>query len=53
MLLIITRETVLWQTSSEYQDRPNYHPNSFDNIQPDSSYKNFEYELEQQSCCQF
>jgi catalase len=32
--------------SSEYQDKPNYHPNSFDDIKPDPSYKNFEYELD-------
>ncbi|GAA5099496.1 catalase [Chryseobacterium ginsengisoli] len=32
--------------SSHYQDKPNYHPNSFDEIKPDSSYKNFEYELD-------
>ncbi|MEG2078662.1 catalase [Chryseobacterium piscicola] len=32
--------------SSHYQDKPNYHPNSFDDITPDSAYKNFEYELD-------
>jgi len=32
--------------SSHYQDRPNYFPNSFDDSKPDSSYKNFEYELD-------
>ncbi|KQR95019.1 catalase [Chryseobacterium sp. Leaf180] len=32
--------------SSIYQDKPNYFPNSFDNIQPDAAYKNFEYELD-------
>ncbi|WP_027386990.1 catalase [Chryseobacterium gregarium] len=32
--------------SSHYQDKPNYHPNSFDDIKPDPSYKNFEYELD-------
>lgn len=32
--------------SSHYQDKPNYFPNSFDDIKPDSSYKNFEYELD-------
>ncbi len=32
--------------SSTYGDQPNYHPNSFDNITPDASYKSFEYDLE-------
>ena len=32
--------------SSHYQDKPNYFPNSFDDIKPDSSYKSFEYELD-------
>ena len=32
--------------SSHYQDKPNYHPNSFDDIKADSSYKNYEYELD-------
>lgn len=32
--------------SSHYQDKPNYFPNSFDDSKPDSSYKNFEYELD-------
>lgn len=32
--------------SSHYQDKPNYHPNSFDEIKPDPSYKNHEYELD-------
>ncbi|KQM63097.1 catalase [Chryseobacterium sp. Leaf201] len=32
--------------SSHYQDKPNYHPNSFDDITPDPSYKSFEYELD-------
>lgn len=32
--------------SSRYQDKPNYHPNSFDQIVADESYKNFEYDLE-------
>lgn len=32
--------------SSHYQDKPNYYPNSFDDIKPDASYKNFEYELD-------
>ncbi|WP_210148298.1 catalase [Chryseobacterium scophthalmum] len=39
--------------SSEYQDKPNYHPNSFDDIQPDSSYKNFEYELDSNHVANF
>ncbi|MFS4431231.1 catalase [Chryseobacterium sp. S90] len=32
--------------SSYYQDKPNYHPNSFDDIKADSDYKGFEYELD-------
>lgn len=32
--------------SSTYQDAPNYFPNSFDNIKPDSAYKNYDYELD-------
>lgn len=32
--------------SSQYQDKPNYHPNSFDDIRPDPAYKSFEYELD-------
>lgn len=32
--------------SSGYQDKPNYHPNSFDDIKPDPAYKNYEYELD-------
>jgi catalase len=32
--------------SSYYQDKPNYHPNSFDDIKADSDYKSFEYELD-------
>ncbi len=32
--------------SSQYQDKPNYYPNSFDDITPDASYKNYEYELD-------
>ncbi|WP_336963714.1 catalase [Chryseobacterium contaminans] len=32
--------------SSHYQDKPNYYPNSFDDITPDASYKNYEYELD-------
>lgn len=32
--------------AKNYGDAANYHPNSFDNIVPDSTYKNFEYELD-------
>lgn len=32
--------------AKNYGDAPNYHPNSFDDIVPDSTYKNFEYELD-------
>ena len=26
--------------AKDYEDAPNYHPNSFDDIKPDASYKN-------------
>ena len=39
--------------SSHYQDKPNYYPNSFDDIRPDSSYKNFEYELDSNHVANF
>lgn len=32
--------------SKNYEDAPNYHPNSFDEIIPDSKYKNYEYDLD-------
>lgn len=32
--------------SKSYEDKPNYYPNSFDDISVDPSYKNFEYELD-------
>ncbi|QIG89824.1 catalase [Chryseobacterium sp. POL2] len=32
--------------SSQYQDKPNYYPNSFDNIKPDPAYRSFEYDLD-------
>jgi len=32
--------------SSGYQDKPNYYPNSFDDIKPDPAYKSYEYELD-------
>ena len=31
---------------SNYGDKPNYYPNSFSDIEPDSSYKAFEYDLD-------
>lgn len=39
--------------SSYYQDKPNYHPNSFDDIQPDESYKNFEHDLDSNRVAHF
>jgi len=39
--------------SSIYQDKPNYYPNSFDDIKPDSSYRNFEYELDSNQVANF
>lgn len=32
--------------SKDYEDAPNYYPNSFDNIKPDASYKKFEEDLD-------
>ena len=32
--------------SSGYKDNPNYYPNSFDEVKPDTDYKNFEYDLD-------
>ncbi len=32
--------------ASNYKDSPNYYPNSFDDIKPDSSYKAHEYHLD-------
>ncbi|WP_374330722.1 catalase [Soonwooa sp.] len=39
--------------SSSYKDRPNYYPNSFDNVNPDAAYKNFEYELDSNHVANF
>ncbi len=39
--------------SSSYKDRPNYYPNSFDNVNPDAAYKNFEYELDNNHVANF
>ncbi len=39
--------------SSSYKDRPNYYPNSFDTVNPDSAYKNFEYELDNNHVANF
>jgi catalase len=43
--LIIIRDGFM-ADSSHYQDKPNYYPNSFDDIKPDPAYKSFEYELD-------
>ena len=32
--------------AKDYQDAPNYFPNSFDAIKPDVNYKNFDYDLD-------
>ena len=32
--------------AKDYEDAPNYHPNSFDDIKPDASYKKFAEELD-------
>ncbi len=39
--------------SVSYGDSPNYFPNSFDNIKPESTYKNYEYELESNMVAHF
>ena len=39
--------------SSQYKDAPNYFPNSFDDIQPDHDYKNFEYDVESSHVANF
>lgn len=39
--------------SSNYKDRPNYYPNSFDNVNSDAAYKNFEYELDSNHVANF
>ena len=39
--------------SSIYQDKPNYYPNSFENVLADISYKNFEYELDSNHIANF
>ena len=39
--------------SSGYKDAPNYYPNSFDEIKPDSAYKNFEYDLDNTTVAHF
>ena len=39
--------------SKNYGDSPNYFPNSFDNVKPDSKYKSFEYELDSNQVAHF
>ena len=39
--------------SSSYEDRPNYHPNSFDELKTETSYKNFEYDIESSRVANF
>lgn len=39
--------------SRNYEDAPNYFPNSFDNIQPDANYKNLEYDLDSTNVAHF
>ena len=39
--------------SSQYKDAPNYYPNSFDNVNSDAAYKNFEYELDSNHVANF
>lgn len=39
--------------SRNYEDAPNYFPNSFDDIQPDATYKNLEYDLDSTNVAHF
>ncbi|MBF8457506.1 catalase [Kaistella sp. G5-32] len=39
--------------SSSYKDAPNYYPNSFDGVEPDSDYKNLDYDLDSTSVAHF
>lgn len=39
--------------ASTYNDEPNYYPNSFGNIVPDSDYKAFDYELDSNQVAHF
>ena len=39
--------------SSSYKDAPNYFPNSFDENEPDSAYKNLEYDLDSTKVAHF
>ncbi len=39
--------------ASDYEDAPNYYPNSFDDIRPDPAYKGYEYELDSNQVAYF
>ncbi len=39
--------------SKNYEDKPNYFPNSFDDIRPDSSYKKLEEDLDSNRVAHF
>lgn len=39
--------------SQDYEDAPNYFPNSFGDIQPDENYRNYEYEIDSNQVAHF
>lgn len=39
--------------SKSYEDKPNYYPNSFGDVKPDTHYKNYEYELDSTQVAHF
>lgn len=39
--------------SESYEDQPNYYPNSFGNVMPDTNYSNYEYELDSTQVAHF
>lgn len=39
--------------SQDYEDAPNYFPNSFGDIQPDENYRNYEYEIDRNQVAHF
>lgn len=39
--------------SKDYEDAPNYFPNSFGEVQPDENYRNYEYEIDSNQVAHF
>ncbi|WOC51650.1 catalase [Bergeyella porcorum] len=39
--------------SQDYEDAPNYFPNSFGDVQPDENYRNYEYEIDSNQVAHF